>query len=288
MLTFGIHVSKTREFGSRKARKTILDAIREDVDLGINFVQIFTHGPRNMRKNNIDYAAVAKYCGENNIGIVVHASYLTPSVWTKFDQEHIRKHLQEQLSACISLGAIGLVLHLPDLPPDAIVTKLREFVHLGGKASKSRLILETEPRKGINNYCKAERLNELCEAVSRVIPNDRWGLCIDTAHMWSSDIDLSSAVSMKEWMKEFKYSENIVLVHLNGGSHSRGCLKDVHEVVWSASDKIFGYNDSGFVEDTGAYFLIEWCRVHHIPVIMEINRGTDVAVDSAIEIMRDV
>ena len=70
-MSLGIHVAKVSKVLGAK-RKTMLAALEDDVEeLNLSAVQIYTHGPRNSRKNKMDHAAIKKYCEENKISKIL-------------------------------------------------------------------------------------------------------------------------------------------------------------------------------------------------------------------------
>jgi len=281
----GIHVSLvSKVLDSKKSRKNMLTAIKDDLDtLDLYTAQIFTHGPRNRKENNIDYEAIKNYCIEKNIYLVVHSSYPTIAIWSVNNNNKNSStskinidHLSAQLSLCQQLHAKGLVVHLPHTSPDSINETLNILNHII-KKYQVPILLEIEPNN--ISYGIPEKLNELCQVIN--LPSKLWGICIDTAHMWASNIDISSIKNVMTWFKSFKFHQKISLLHLNGAFSRLGVLHDKHAVAFSKEDKIWSkyittYDnpDLELVKQSGAYLFIKFCKKNHVPIICEINRGS--------------
>ena len=277
---YGIHVAKKSKV-LNVASKTMLDAIISDVEtLQLNAAQIFTHGPRNKNRNNMDHAEIKKYCKKNNIYLVVHSSYMTQNIWCVDDENKDKSmskkhldHITDQLMACNQLGSRGLVVHLPCKSPEKILETMKIIEPVIQKFQVP-LLLEIEARKpSENTYETPTKLNNLCQILSRGISNKSWGLCIDTAHVWSSKYDISSEKNTTRWFNKFLFHKKIKLVHFNGASNIFGVHKDVHEIAFSKQDKIWG----SYVNDkkkSGAHVFIKQCIINNVPMICEINRGS--------------
>jgi endonuclease IV len=288
----GIHVAKQSKVlnAPNKTRKTILDAIRIDTTLlGLNAVQIFTHGPRNRKANNIDYDLVKKYCVDQNIYLVVHSSYMTSGIWNINNSNKntnssklTTQHLSDQLLSCSKIESKGLVVHLPHKTPDSIAETIKIIEPILRK-HKIPIILETEAHKPSSmSYESPEKLNVLCQTLNnKHISSKVWGICLDTAHIWASVVDISSKTNVDKWFTKFKYPQKISLIHLNGTSTKLGDNQDIHSIAFSKEDKIWSkyitdYSDPNLnkVRKSGAYAFIKFCKKNNVPVICEINRGS--------------
>ena len=219
----GVHVAKNSKIldAPNKKRKNLLDAIKLDTKLlNLNTIQIFTYGPRNKKQNNIEYTSVKKYCKDNNIYIVVHSSYMTSSIWNITQQnknslisKQSIEHLSDQLISCTKIGAHGLVIHLPKKTPLSIVETLKilepELIKIN-----IPIILEIESCKPSDKtYETPNKLNNLCRLINEYnISNKIWSLCIDTAHLWASNIDIRTNINVDKWLNKFEYINKISLI----------------------------------------------------------------------------
>lgn len=290
----GVHVSKKCKFLDKTESLSILEAIDIDTKiLNINATQIFTHGPRGYAPTQINKVAIKKYIEDNNITLIVHSSYPTVAAWKP---ENNGFHVKQQLETCLELGAAGLVIHLPNLPPTEIAKKLFRFARWTrkddrstSKAKSTKILLEINATKpSHNSHETAAKLNELCEAIDKQgVYKSSWGICVDTAHLWSCGIDLSTAEATQQWFKDFKYNDRIKLVHLNGCVTDFASGKDEHAIIATEYDQIYGRFGKQF-KSSGAYVVFKFCREHHIPVILEINLGLQHEVISILETLKNI
>lgn len=278
-LYYGFHVSKvSKVLDKRVSRKTMSDAILQDSEIfEINYVQIFTHGPQNLNENKIDYDDVKKLCKKKKIGLVVHSSYLSTGIWNMLSkpikkQNTYKWHIKSQAEACSKLDADGLVIHLPNNDKEDIASVLKHLEHELGNIT---ILLEIENN---NKYSDPLQLKELCLYLSDNIKS-KWLICIDTAHIWSSQINIASKKDMKKWFDEFAYPQFIGLIHFNGSSEKFGSKKDKHAIPLASEDKIWGsYRIDKKISKSGAQYVIKYAKKNKIPLICEINTGSQTNV----------
>jgi len=315
---FGVHNKKKSDIINGKTYKTIEDAIEyESNTFNFNTSQIFTHGPRFRRKNKIDYKKVKKVCSENDIKLFVHGSYPTIGLWSILDYpeklETNINHIIDSMLSCIKLNASGLVIHLSKKPLIVIKDcfKILEDHILEHKESKQllkcQILLESPamaPTK--HTFETPEKLNNLCYDIKN--SKLKWGLCIDTAHLWCGGIELNNNLAWNEWLNSLtKFTKNkIKLYHLNGALKSSFKTgKDTHIIPFSNEDAIWNRflskevksllseqhplnieaivnnitkKEINKIKNSSFYNIITQSKKHNIPIIFEINRGTDIDV----------
>jgi endonuclease IV len=298
----GVHVAKVSHVleGDLNVRATMLEAIKTEVDeLKLKTVQIYTHGPRNSRANNMDHKAISKYCSDNKINLFVHSAYITTGIWNIAENKTSPKSkasiklLMEQLAICDILKSQGLVIHLPKKHWSFIVDVFKilesELVKY-----KTPILLEMTAVKPhpTNTYESAEKNNRLCEAMS-VLAYDNWGLCVDTAHLWGAGVAIDEVDIMREWLTTLKNPKKVKLLHLNGASiNTWDTGKDKHMVIFSPADDIWSdatvtrsglkYNDKK-IRKSSIYDLLKFVKKHKINIICEVNRGSESDVRFAIK-----
>lgn len=283
----GVHVTKdSKVLDDKTVAKDLSIAIKRDTDkLKINCAQIFTHGPRFMVENKIDFNAVKT--ATKDIDLSVHSAYPTTSIWKYTDgkSDADKKRLDAvklQLLSCVKVGAWGLVLHINKVFPDVAATAihaLRDIV----KKSKVKLILEMVASKADPN--KTYETPEKIDNLTTLIGADEtwWGWCVDTAHLWGAGVDIKSYTSMKNWLDRLTFKKRIVMFHLNGSSAALGSGKDKHEIAFSSDDLIW---NGVKPEDSGVRAIIEFAEERSIPVICEINRGTEENVKKSLKTIK--
>jgi endonuclease IV len=309
IIMLGIHVTKQyRLTGSKKTdkkRETLLDAIQIDTkELNINTIQIFTHGPRNTIANNINYQSVEKYCKLNDICIFVHSSYIT-NPWkilcgtlSKLSKAELTnrktmlKHIKDQLITCHKIGAKGLVVHLPKYTENAIyhICDIMQIIEPFCVKTKIPILLEVEAHKPAESFAIPEHLNELCKNLNECLKSTTWGIVLDTAHIWASEVDIRTANSTIKWLNKITYQNKIKLIHLNGSPVSFGSNKDMHAIAFSKDDKIWKTAEfsAAEIKNTGAYKLIKFCKKNNIPMICEINRGLQNDAEQSLDAIKHI
>lgn len=287
----GVHVTKiSKVLDDKKAADTLYAAINRDIDeLELNAVQIFTHGPRNSRANNIDYKQIEETCSD--LDLSVHSSYGSVSIWkitpankTTTSSVKTMKLIIDQLKACEKIGAWGLVIHVnKQLPRQVayVMSLLKKYA----KGTGVKIILEMVSSKtdGNKTYESPDKINNLTELIG--VGESWWCWCVDTAHLWGAGVDIQSYDNMKRWLDDIKYPDKVEMFHLNGSSAVMGSGKDKHEILFSVDDKIWHNINE---DDSGAKAVIEFAYNYGSVVICEINRGTETHVKEGIQKIKDI
>jgi len=298
----GIHVSKISKILHIKSQsntlRSMLNAIIDNIiELKINAVQIFTHGPRNYNANEMDYNAIKTYCKAHNIYIVVHSTYLTqPWKINNENKSSLRSkttlsHIKSQLKACHLVGAAGLVVHLPKYNLETNSSqKISETMKILKPLCikfKVPILLEISAHKLDESYASPDHLNELCQTLKKKNKSCIWGICVDTAHIYASNIDISSATQAKKWISKLKYPRKIHLFHLNGTIIKFGSNKDVHAIPFAQDDVMWNAQDKD-IKQMGGYIFVRFCKKNHIPIILEINRGTKSEAQTSLNVIKQL
>lgn len=280
----GVHVAKISKVldPPNKIRKSMYDAIIKDCEiLGLNAAQIFTHGPRGYKRNIMDYKKLNKL--SKNIHLSVHSSYPSVSIWKlkrknleEKNSKRILSHILDQLKISKEIGSQGLVVHISRQTVEDIhetmkaiepfVKKIGIPIWLEMISSKAHPDLTYESPKKINKL-----VNKLSDINSKI-----WGICIDTAHVYGSGLDISSKKQQDAWFSKLskKSINKIRLFHLNGTESELGSGKDKHAIGFSPDDNIYKKFKKN-PEKSGIYSIIKFCKSNSIPVILEINKGAE-------------
>lgn len=98
-----------------------------------------------------------------------------------------------------------------------------------------------------------------------------YGLCIDTAHIWASGVDISSLEKASAWLAELEKVHSIIpphaiVFHLNDNKHPLGSGKDHHAPVFHG--EVWGqYIDNR--EKSGLVAFLDYARRYNVPTILE-------------------
>ncbi len=228
----------------------------------ITACQIFIFGPRSTHRTKINTQEIKHMAKINKISIWVHSSYMT----TLSNSAYAKKLLIDELTECKAIGAKGLVVHLPKLPPEDIIDQLKKIT----KLKLGRIILEMRACKpDATTYESPEKINNLIIQMKKAGLTKRdVAICLDTAHIYSTDHkqNINNYHDAKIYLDKIKYPSWIALWHANG-SHST-THSDIHAVPFSTQDYIwhkYNYQMSGFRA------FVEWSSKNKIHSICEIN-----------------
>ena len=207
--------------------------------------------------------------------LIIHSNIDT-SIWnSKENKINIRgvNYLNFQISEALKSGhkINGFVIHLPLCSVDVIANIIQGISEK--TKGKIKLLLEMPSRKCPScDFNTPRSLVNLLKSIK--LPPSKVGICIDTAHLWAMNIDISIYVNTKKWLDEFgklmsvKY---IGLIHLNGSSVDINAGYDIHQIPFSPNDKIW-HNIS--YANSGVRAFIEFAKKNNIFLILENNRGT--------------
>jgi endonuclease IV len=132
------------------------------------------------------------------------------------------------------------------------------------------------------NYDTPEKLSKLFRIIHKISPNHPFGLCIDTAHIWTSGNDISTYNGAKRWFTELMDAPYIpppdrILIHLNDSARELGRGPDkhaplTHGYIWGA------YKTRNELKKSGLYFILQFSEQYNIPIVLE-RSGKDMLVE---------
>lgn len=290
-MLLGIHVTKSSHVLDDKTTESTMSQsiIRDLNELKLNSAQIFTHGPKFIVANKVDYEEVEKI--SKNINLSVHSAYPTVSIWkiksdVSTDDKKTIDKINQQLIACKKIGAWGLVLHVTKIKPETVF-RVMNILKPYAISSGVKIVIEMVSSKADPNttYETPEKINNLTNMLEEKNESDWWGWCVDTAHLWGAGVDVKSYENMSTWLNNIEYKNKIVMFHLNGSSVVRGSGKDKHEIVFSKYDKIWS---KCAPMKSGAAAVVEFAKMYKIPMICEINRGSEKEVKTSISKLKNI
>jgi len=234
------------------------------------------------------------------------------------------RDVMRQSHAC---GASGVVLHISNRPNKDIeaVMELMAPIILeeGGWNSTDRhsglprtqLLLEivaAHPTK--DSYETPQKLNRLTALLERNKTIQRvgvsklwWGWCFDTAHLWSSGVDIRYRQDAQNWIDALSPSvrRRWTLLHLNGSQVELGGGRDVHAIPFGRKDLMWGErirsaahraadSEDGPVSavalqrgrQSGLGAFARHCRREDIPMVCEINQDVRGRTQHTLKLIR--
>jgi deoxyribonuclease-4 len=210
------------------------NAVENELDVGGNCGQIFTHSPQVWQDPNIgeeEAAAFRDGTAEHLDGPwVIHSSYLVNLCTPKDDlREKSVDSMQKEVDAADQLDLSYVNVHLGahtgagvQQGLDNAVSALDELDVPDGVT----VLVESDAGSGTKLGGEFEHLAYVVEESAQDLD-----VCLDTAHMFAAGYDLSSADAVHDTLTEFDDVvgvEHLKCVHLNDSKHECGTNKDEH------------------------------------------------------------
>ena len=266
--------------GRRARMVEHIEAAREvaaEAGIRMDACQIFVAGPRTL-VTTLDAAEADELRGfvaaNPGFRLICHATYLS-SPWG--GNWYLARFILAELELAASSGARGLVIHLGKPPLAEVLDILPRLLRVP-PCEGPLLYLETPhtlPRNA--NYVQPEQLEALFTAIRRLDPELRqFGLCIDTAHLWSSGVPIGDFAGAQAWLEGLEERTAHVLppsnmiLHLNDSYDDCGSGVDHHAPLLQG--KLWG-GYSGCPANSGLCAFLDWARRVEVPIILERPGG---------------
>jgi deoxyribonuclease-4 len=230
---FGAHV---------KSSGGVWHAVENGVELGAEAVQFFAGSPRTWAPTVYKEKDAQKFRELRAASpirfVVIHTIYLINLASDKedFSEKSVRS-LIGALVAAEQLGAEAVVTHIGSHQGSGFEAGL-ERVRRGLRAalaetegSSVRLLLENTAGAGGTLGVDFRELGRIIDAAGS---DPRLGICVDTAHIFESGVDLRTRDGLDGLMRELDEScgrERLVMFHLNDSKTPLGSNRDRHENI---------------------------------------------------------
>lgn len=152
----------------------------------------------------------------------IHATFNTIPLSKNF-----RFFLVNQFKYAQANGSAGLVVHIPNKPVSDIVEEFGKNLYRSLGQSNTIIYLEHIPGK----YANPTLLKLLYAELSKT--GIKFGICIDTCHIYSSGYDLGKDEVMSEYLDTIASIGCNILVHLNDSVGDIGSYVDRHDAIGS-------------------------------------------------------
>lgn len=208
--------------------------------LGAESIQIFTRNQRTWRHPPLQEAEVEAFrrarIEHGTRAVVSHASYLLNLCTADpVFRERTCRSLAAEARRCARLGVEVLVFHPgahggrgEAAGVETAARSLDEVVDLARGAKGVVLALETTAGQG---HCVGHRFEHLRDILGRVRDPGRFGVCLDTAHVFAAGYDLRSTRHYEETLVTLDRVlglERLVALHLNDSRMPLGSRVDRH------------------------------------------------------------
>jgi len=269
---FGIHVNRiySSERNIASHIQVVIDRLKEQ-KVKMSCCIIFLSSPRN-QKIIVSDEEITDLREMQDITIFAHSSYLDRPWPTDKYQERSIKFINEEIEVCERANLSGLIIHLPkNAKVESLVPVVKQF--------------KFSPRSHVKIYFELCGLGdqtfispELIAKFFALIGTDHFSFCIDTAHLWSSGLDISDVKVVTEWFSALEsYDEilpmNSLMIHLNDSAKPIGKTPDEHAPL--GIGEIWGKSDDSLE------IILNYASKWKIPVIIERNKNwSDIANDA--------
>lgn len=251
---FGWHIAKGEGFS-----KSAADAAEYIRQLGLSpVVQVFATGPLSARVN----------IAREPIGTpaVIHGAYID-NPWSR----GVIGNITTELELSEVVGAAGVVIHLAAKAADesslaAVVRALAGWARLHPGMHMVWLEINTA-KPGPTTFETPAKLRWLFERVDsyRGDAPIRFGLCVDTAHLWSCGVSFAEYGPAAAWLAEVHTIGVPIMFHLNDSAREFASGVDSHAMLGT------GNIWRGVVDwyASGVWAVIEYALEHNSMVILE-------------------
>ncbi len=245
--------------------------------LGCTAMQIFSKNANQWRARPIDAEQAEAFrsaWAKSPVGpVVVHDSYLinlaapADEIWLKSIDA-----FRDEMERCALLGIRHLVMHpgahLKSGEEAGLARVAEAFRRLFAEGPAGvTVLLENTAGQGSYLGGRFEHLVRLME----MVPQGRFGICLDTCHLFAAGYDISSEEGYASVMDEFDRIvgvEHIRAFHVNDSKKGLGAAVDRHEHI-----------GQGTIGREGFAALMRDARLRNVPKILETPKGDSDAFD---------
>jgi len=200
--------------------------------------------------------------------VLAHGSYLVNLAGRGNVRRKSLAALVEDLIRCRRLGIDYLVLH-PGSRPDStagvrLVADALNAAVDRARPGRVKILLETTAGAG---HSLGGRFEQLADILSRLRRPQRFGVCLDTCHVFAAGYDLRTAAAYRRTMQQFDAAVGrgrLLAVHVNDSRYPLGSRRDRHAHI-----------GQGCIGRRGFAQLVNDPQMATLPLILETPKGTD-------------
>lgn len=249
-------------------------ALERAAEYGFDCVAIFVRNQRQWRTGPLSEEVVRRFRRtRRRLGIgpvVAHGSYLINLAGREEVRSRSIAAMAEELDRAGRLGAEYYVLHPGspladgrDVGIERVSSALNEIV-AGCGHRRVEVLLETTAGAGRQ---LAGTFEELAAILSPLRRRGRFGVCLDTCHVFAAGYDIRSRRAYDETMAAFDRIvglDRLMAVHLNDSLGDLGSRRDRHEHI-----------GAGRIGPDGFAHFVNDPRLASVPMILETPKGLD-------------
>jgi len=214
----------------------LIKEIDKAIDMKCSVVQLFV----NTTVDILDYTPLRDHIKQTGIMCVIHASY-TINCANEWDEYSIWiNQLITEINIATYIGAFAIVLHMGKIKNMVLLEGYNNMytsllhVHKLTEKSSVKILLETPAGQGSEICSKIEELAYFYRKFSKnnnKSIHNRFGICMDTCHVFAAGYDLSLKQGISAYMDNFNELiglEHIKLLHVNDSKNKQGSHVDRH------------------------------------------------------------
>jgi endonuclease IV len=261
-----------------KGKRTMERSLQEDVQLIRDYgfrpcVQIFVTGPQNRHETLTESDRRYAKSISVDVPILIHGAYVD-NPWTR--QPNTTANIKREMEIAAAIGADGVIVHLgAGAHSDNVLHGVMVEIATADTVSKdaAKLYLEINTAKpSPMTYETPEKICRLFERIQDADPNGvQYGLCVDTAHVFSCGVALSEYNFTMEWLNGLPDVPTVF--HLNDSASKLGSGVDRHEALLHGA--IWGAYGPGKlpIADSGLMAVLDYTEANDSLVILERGEG---------------
>lgn len=223
----------------------MLKAADRAAEIGASALQVFTDNPSSWRRRSTlprELPAFRERLREHGIGLLaVHAPYLV-NLASPNPELHGRSAavLANELRVAQSYGATIVNVHIGswrgstlEEGVEQLARGIRQVFNEAGQVSPDVVLaLENGSGAGFGLGASMEELGRIDAAIAAAgVDRDRFGFCLDTAHLWGAGYPLHTAAGVDGTLQAFDEEvglDRLRLVHFNDARAEIGSRQDRH------------------------------------------------------------
>lgn len=238
---------------------------------GINFFQISAKNvDRFITKYHKDFDEILK----PNYSIVVHYSYSINLANTWSPSDWWIQLLISEIRQANYIKAFAIVIHTGKslaLPENVAINNMFSsllYVHEQTRDTDIKILIETPAGQGTEILYDIDKFIKFMKKFDLVLDRSgspRFGVCIDTCHVFAAGYDISQIKTIDEFFSQFHKNlgvEKIKLVHFNNSRGELGSKIDRHENL-----------EEGTLDMTSIKTIASFINKLGIPMCLETNPG---------------
>ncbi len=264
-MKFGFHISISGGFGK---------VVQRAEARGCETIQLFSRNPRGWRYSPLKEPQVKKFVKDRDTSgidpLFIHLPYLPNLASPKPDLLRISTFaLEEELRRAKILGAGFVVAHMGarlNSSLEEAVSRIADSINTAfdGVGKNVILLLENTAGEGTEVGDSFSVMGSVLKAID---DKDRVGVCLDTAHAFEAEYNLSTKEGLDDTLEELDDTiglNRLYLLHLNDSKTPLGSHRDRH---WHIGE--------GYIGLEGFRNIVNHPLLMHLPGIMETPRRSD-------------